>query len=166
MGISCAPSIFRKIKKPVFAVLHQMGFQSTSYIDDSLLVGDSKDECISNVTETVSLMKKLGYVINWKNSVLEPSQVIQYLGNIINATDMTVTLPLEKKICIEDTCRKIKEEEFISVRSLASLIGLLVSSFGPLHYRLLEKEKVRSLKMHKGNLDGQMRESSIGVILI
>lgn len=91
--------------------------------------------------------------------MLEPSQVIQYLGNIINTTDMTVTLPLEKKICIEDTCRKIKEEEFISVRSLASLIGLLVSSFGPLHYRLLEKEKVRSLKMHKGNFDGLMRVS-------
>lgn len=103
MGISCAPRILTKIMKPVFAVLHQMGFQSTSYIDDSLLVGDSKDECISNVTETVSLMEKLGVIINWKKSVLEPNQVIQYLGNIMNTTDMTVTLPLDKKICIEDT---------------------------------------------------------------
>lgn len=62
MGISCAPRIFTKIVKPVFSVLHQMGFQSTSYIDDSLLVGDS------------------------------------ILGDIINTTDMTVTLPLEKNI--------------------------------------------------------------------
>lgn len=42
MGISCAPRKFTKNLKPVFAVLHQMGFQSTSYIDDTLLVGDSK----------------------------------------------------------------------------------------------------------------------------
>lgn len=75
MGIS-APRIFTKIMKPVFAVLHQMGFQSTSYIDDSLLVGDSNDECISTVTETEALLKKLGFIINWKKSVLEPSQVI------------------------------------------------------------------------------------------
>lgn len=38
-------------------------------------------------------------------------------------------------------------KEFVSVRALASLIGLLVSSFsavdfGPLHYRMLEKEKI------------------------
>lgn len=76
---------------------------------------------------------------------------------------MTVTLPLEKKICIEDTCRKIEEKEFISVRSLASLIGLLVLYFNavdfvPLHFRMLEK-KNRSLKMHKGNFDGLMRVS-------
>lgn len=43
MGISCAPMIFTKVMKPVFSALHQMGFQSTSHIYDSLLVGDSKD---------------------------------------------------------------------------------------------------------------------------
>lgn len=75
MGISRAQRIFTNIMKLVFAVLNQMGFQSTSYINDSLLVGDSKDECISNVTETVSLMKKLGFIINWKKA-LDPSQVI------------------------------------------------------------------------------------------
>lgn len=75
--------------------------------------------------------------------MLGPSQVILYLCacNIINTINMTVTLPLEKKIYIEDTCRTIKKEEFISVRFLANLIGLLVSSFSavdfrPLHYRM------------------------------
>lgn len=92
-GISSARRIFTKTLKLVFFVLRQMGFQGTSYIDDSLLVGDWKDECISNMTD----MKKLGCIINWKktNLVLEPSQIIQDLGNIINTTDMTVTLPLE-----------------------------------------------------------------------
>lgn len=42
-GYTCAPMIFTKVMKPVFSALHQMGFQSTSHIDDSLLVGDSKD---------------------------------------------------------------------------------------------------------------------------
>lgn len=45
------------------------------------------------------------------------------------------------------------------------MIGVLVSSFsavdfGPLHYRMLKKEKNRFLKMHKGNFDGQMRVSN------
>lgn len=68
MGISCASRIFTKIMKPIHSVLHYMGFQSTSYIDDSLWVSDSKDECISNVTKTVSLMKKLDFIINWNKN--------------------------------------------------------------------------------------------------
>lgn len=48
IGISCAPRIFTKIIKPVFSFflffffLNQMGFQSSLYIDDSLLVGDKR----------------------------------------------------------------------------------------------------------------------------
>lgn len=61
VGISCAPSIL----KPVFSVLRQ----STAYIDDSLLAGYSQDECISNVTETVSLKKRLGFIINKKKGL-------------------------------------------------------------------------------------------------
>lgn len=90
--------------KPVFSTLHQFGFQSTAYIDDSLLVGDSKEKCTANVKETVSLMEKLGLVINSKKSVFEPSHAIVFLGNIIDSINMTVTLPSEKKILIKENC--------------------------------------------------------------
>lgn len=74
---------------------------------------------------------------------------------------MIVILFLEKKICIEDICRKIEEKEFILVRFLVSLIGLFVLYFNVvdfvlLYFRMLEK-KNRFLKMYKGNFDGLMR---------
>ena len=54
--ISCAPHLYPKLMKPVYASLRTLGHTNSGYIDDSLLMGDSKEECESNVTDTVSLM--------------------------------------------------------------------------------------------------------------
>lgn len=59
----CTTNIY-KIIKPVFSTLHQIWFHSTAYIDDLLLVNDSKEEWTANVKET--LMEKLGFIINNK----------------------------------------------------------------------------------------------------
>ena len=45
----------------------------------------------------------------------------------------------------------------VSRRELARILGNIVASFpavtfGPLHYRHLERDKIRGLKYHKGNL--------------
>ena len=53
----------------------------------------------------------------------------------------------------------------MSIRSVASLIGTLVSSlpgidYGPLHYRTLERDKDMALKSANGSLDAVMSLSS------
>ena len=59
-GISCAPRLSTKLMKPVYASLRTLGHTNSVYIDDPLLMGNSKEECESNVTDTVSLMTDLG----------------------------------------------------------------------------------------------------------
>ena len=44
-GLTSAPRISTKVMKPITAKLRNMGHVSTTYIDDSLLVGDSGDDC-------------------------------------------------------------------------------------------------------------------------
>ena len=56
-GLACCPRLFTKLLKPVMAHLHMLGFVSTVFIDDTLLMGDSENECVQNVKSLLALFK-------------------------------------------------------------------------------------------------------------
>ena len=164
-GITSAPRIFTKLMKPVFSTLRKFGHKNSAYIDDSLLIGDSFDECSKNVQDTVFLLKHLGFFVHDKKSVFVPTQKITYLGNIIDTFSMTVYLPQEKVKRIKEECWSLMIKKIVSIRVLAKVIGILVSSFsaveyGPLHYRVLEKRKIEALKDKHGNFDSNINLNS------
>ena len=73
-----------KFLKPPFAVLRQSGHLSCVYADDSYLQGDTYSECQQTVHDTVALLLSLGFTIHPDKSVLKPTQVIIFLGFVIN----------------------------------------------------------------------------------
>ena len=157
-GLACCPRIFTKILKPVMAYLHQKGFISTIFIDDTLLMGDSEFECIRNVQASLDIFQKLGFVIHPTKSILTPVRQITYLGFVINSEDMTVTPTDEKKNKIKELAIKLLDQGSSSIRILAKFIGMVVASFpgvihGPLWYRRLENDKIEALKRSKGDYD-------------
>ena len=91
-GIAFAPCKFTKLMKPVFALLRRKGHSNSGYIDDSILVSDSFNECEVNVQDTVSLMETLGFITHEKKSVFKPCQNIIFLGNHIDSIHMLVYL--------------------------------------------------------------------------
>ena len=118
----------------------------------------SFEACQENVSVTVHLLQKLGFTIHPDKSILIPTQIIVFLGFVINSLDMTISLTLEKLGKILHMVRHILDAEYITIRAVASCIGLLVSSFpavqfGPLYYRNLEICKNRALYRAKGNFD-------------
>ena len=158
-GLACAPRYFTKLMKPVYSCLRTQGFDSVTYIDDSLLIGNSPNECSRNVNATISLLRSLGFCINLKKSALTPSNEIKFLGFVINSTTMKVYLPNDKKLKIKEACLELLSSVICSIQQLASFIGLIVSSFngvdyGALHYRCLERQKILALKMNRGNYEG------------
>ncbi|XP_071136933.1 uncharacterized protein [Mytilus edulis] len=48
-GISSAPRIFTKLLKPVYSSLRVLGHVNVGYIDDSLLLGETIEECNKNM---------------------------------------------------------------------------------------------------------------------
>jgi len=95
-GIGSAPRLFTKIMKVPYSVLRKQGHVNVGYIDDSLLIGDTIQECNANITETVNLFTKLGFIIHEEKSVLIPKKKIIFLGFWIDSEKMIVTLPDEK----------------------------------------------------------------------
>ena len=130
---------------------------SVIYVDDSLLYGDTFEECLENVKVTMECLQELGFIIHSKKSVLLPTQIIEFLGFIINTRKMTLTLTTKKK-------EKIKSKGLnalhgrVSIRMVASLVGNLTSSFeavpqSRLFYRHIELCKTESLMRNQYDFD-------------
>ena len=158
MAILIAMRVFTKILKPPFAVLRQAGHLSCVYVDDSYLQGDTYSECQQNVHDTIELLLSLGFTIHPDKSVLKPTQVIIFLGFVINSVEMTITLTTEKKEKIKELCECMLQNNKLSIRDVAKLIGNLVAAFeavpmGQLYYRCLETQKIEALVQSQGDFD-------------
>ena len=106
-----------------------------------------------------------GFVIHPEKSVLIPTQELEFLGFLLNSISMTIRFPLSKAAHVKSACENLLLKTKVTIRELAHVIGLLVSSlpgvqFGRLHYRQLEKDKSRALQLCKGNYDGPVTLSN------
>jgi len=160
-GISCAPRIFTKIMKPIFAYLRSNGLLSTYYLDDSLLIGKDYNSCSRNIEITKQTLINAGFILNYQKSCLLPTTCITYLGFCIDSQKMRVSLPEHKKLHILDLCGRFSSNSKFLIRDVAMFIGLLVSSlpavqYGALFYRFLEKCKSDSLCAAHGDYDAFM----------
>ena len=135
------------------------------HIDDSFLVGYTRSACEQNIQDTVECFDSLGFVIHPEKSVLIPTQELEFLGFLLNSISMTIRLPPSKAAHVKLACENLLLKTKVTIRELAHVIGLLVSSlpgvqFGRLHYRQLEKDKSWALQLCKGNYDGPVTLSN------
>ena len=158
-GLTSAPRIFTKILKPAMAKLRGEGCICMAYLDDILVLADSKESCTLATNKVVELVKSLGFIVNFQKSELTPTKSLVYLGYMLNTVTMQVSLPEEKVTKIKVACQSLLDCESVTLTSLAEIIGLMIaysnaSDFGPLHYRSLERVKNEGLKMHRGKFEG------------
>lgn len=168
-GLSNCPRYFTKLLKPVYAHLRSKGYLSAAFIDDCYLQGQTYEECMNSVQETVNIFESLGFVIHEEKAVLTPCKKLKYLGFWLDSESMTISLPDDKKMKIRNMCLDVKQKRKVTIRQLAQLIGQLVAAFsavlwGPLFYRGLERNKSLALKDNKGNFEALLiisREAEI-----
>ena len=58
----------------------------------------------------IYLLECVGFIINWKMSVLEPQQTIEFLGLTTNTTSMVLSLPAEKIKKIRAEARRMAKQ--------------------------------------------------------
>ena len=83
----------------------------------------------------ITSLTQLIYLPGWGSSfhpiksVLQPTQILIFLGFVRNSVNMTVNLTPEKINRINDKCFELLSEVNMTIHDLAEVIGLLVSSF-------------------------------------
>ena len=148
-GLASAPRVFTKLLRPVMATLRRRGIRCIIYIDDLLLLSQSRAELDSATRAVLGLLTYLGFVINWGKSVLEPQRRLHFLGFLVNSIDLTLTLPTDKLERIQKECQDTLRAPSILVRQLLRLIGRMIATVqailpAPLHYRNLQFLKNRA----------------------
>ncbi|KAG6438798.1 hypothetical protein O3G_MSEX000234 [Manduca sexta] len=155
-GLSTAPYVFTKIMKPVVFHLRSLGLLSVIYLDDFLCIADTYEKCLQNVSTTKQILESLGFIINIDKSHLEPSQVCQYLGFVLDSRFFSVSLPARKIEYISKLVNNIRKKQRCKIIEFAQLLGTLVAScpaveYGWLYTKTLENHKTTALKNNYEN---------------
>ncbi|KAM8975733.1 LOW QUALITY PROTEIN: uncharacterized protein RCH25_020573 [Pelodytes ibericus] len=151
-GLSSAPWCFTKLLKPVMGFLRRKGVRLIIYLDDLLIMSQDFATLNTHLNWTMDLLQNLGFLINLEKSILTPSRTMEFLGFAINSPHGSLHLPKAKVKSIKKEIKKVLSLPLISLRHLARIIGHLSASIqaifpGPLHYRVLQQLKIRSLRL-------------------
>ena len=124
-GARKSPGIFNRLTQCVKRMMINKGFSKIiAYLDDFLIISDNKEECRQGLSTLIFLLRKLGFKINWKK-VVDPCQVITFLGIELNSLNQTLSLPSEKLCETKDLINDFAKRTRASKRQLQSLAGKL-----------------------------------------
>ena len=145
-GLTSAPRIFTKILKPVTGFLRKMGVRIIVYLDDMLIMNSTLDGARKDIMILKLILENLGFLINLEKSIFVPVQIIEFLGIIVDSTNMRFLLPDEKVAVIQKECRQLVSSQVTSLSQLSHIIGKLTSCKtavlqAPLHYRGIQHLK-------------------------
>lgn len=165
-GLSCAPRLFTKLIRPVISHLRNQSNRSVVFLDDFLLLGDTKQTCKKNILETIKLVTNLGLMINYEKSVLQPQNKIEFLGFEFDSNSMKISLPIRKRSNIMSLIANIETKSNLKIIDLAQLIGSLIAAspaipYSMLHTRYLENVKQIGLLSNCNDFNGNVQLNKI-----
>ena len=128
-GLARAPRTFTKLLKPVVGHLRKTGIRLIIYLDDILIMAESKVLAQKHTAVVASLLTSLGFVINNEKSLFEPTQEIELLGFRIDSNLMSLSLPGEKIRSVKNECQHLLNNPTVEVRGSLSTVGKTVSIY-------------------------------------
>jgi hypothetical protein len=99
-GLAPAPRVFTKILRTVMAFLRRKGIRLVIYLDDILVLNESKEGLVADVNTILEFLQSPGFLINWEKLIIAPTQVIEYLGLIVDSNDPSFSLPCAKAAAV------------------------------------------------------------------
>ncbi|KZS13077.1 Uncharacterized protein APZ42_021816 [Daphnia magna] len=156
-GLASAPWIFTKLLKPVITFLRKQGLRSIIYLDDILILNASEKGAGQEYQLAISVLEICGFLINLEKSVGVLSQVMEYLGLIIDSRSLSLGLRREKIVEIRDLCLAMLRRESVSLREIAKILGNLVWAvkaipFAQAHYRGIQMQYIEGCKTFGNSL--------------
>ena len=161
-GISSAPRTFTKLMKiPLSTLRERHGLVLSAYLDDLILVAPTKEKLLQSIDLTQKMLRSLGFHISLKKSALVPSHRVQFLGFMIDSSEMTVTLPTNKIEIISTLLTETLQSSCMSIRNFATLVGKLTATlsanrYGQVFLKNLEVAKTQALCRNQFNFDRVM----------
>ena len=126
-GLSTAPQVFLRVMAPVSAILHSCGIRMRWYLDDWLVQSSSRESLLRDLRVVLDLCHELGIVVNPAKSHFVPSQVVQYLGVVVDSQSFWASPSPERVARLRSTANAFLSCADPPASTLLSLLGILSS---------------------------------------
>ena len=126
-GLSTAPQVFTRVMALVSAILHSWGIRMQRYLDDWLVQSSSCDSLLRDLQVVLDLCRELGIVVNPEKSRFVASQVVQYLGVVIDSQSFRASPSPERIAKLRSTADVFLSCADPPASTWLSLLGILSS---------------------------------------
>ena len=126
-GLSTAPKVFTRVMAPVSVILHSMGIRMRRYLDDWLVQSSSRESLFRDLQVVLDLCQELGIVVNPEKSNLVPSQVVLYLGVVLNTQYFLASPSPDRVSRLLSTAGEFLSSALPPASVWLSLLGMLSS---------------------------------------
>ena len=124
-GARLSPGIFHRLTQAVKRMMARRGYDLVVvYLDDFLIISQSKIECQKALSILIQLLRKLGFSIHW-GKVVDPTTKITFLGIELDSVEMMLRLPDEKLQSFTQELQGFVHRKRASKRQLQALAGRL-----------------------------------------
>jgi len=106
-GLYSAPRVLTKVLKPMLAELRYQGIRLIMYLDDMLVMAQSREELEKQLQQITALLELLEFLVNREKSQFVPTREIQYLGFLIDSRRMKIRLTEEKVTQMMAMCLRV-----------------------------------------------------------
>ena len=123
-GLSSAPWAFTKLLRVAMTVLRRQGVRIIIYLDDWLIIGSNVEAVIEDLQKVMCLLQNLGFILNIEKSDLEPKQIMEFLGLLVDSLRLSLSLPEKKIVSITNACQVLfSKPEVGLLREVGSILG-------------------------------------------
>ena len=123
------PAIASAFMAEVMYIARALNVICVSYVDDFFVTGVNYAECLSKRNIIIDILERHGWTINF-DKVTDPSQILDFLGTLIDSQKMIVSVSPEKAACVafklERVWSLIPSDPTAAAKLLHSLLGSLV----------------------------------------
>ena len=123
-GTRAAPSIFTRITDSIARYVCASGYYCVNYLDDFLVMGESKIQCERAQLFLHGVLRDLGFYISY-NKVLTPSTNQRYLGINVDSVSMQLSLPEDKMLRLQDELAFFSGRRKATRRQIQRLCGVI-----------------------------------------
>jgi len=127
-GWTNSPYYFQKLTQPFVRWLRERGVQLLHYIDDFLFLHQSHLILAWQLAHMIlPTMEKLQLLVKKEKCNLIPTQILDFIGFVINSVTMVISIPQRKVLKACEWLEALISNKTVQRRMLAKIAGLLIS---------------------------------------
>ena len=142
-GLTSAPRVFTKVILPLGHLAHMHAVCLLQYLDDWILRSTDRSLLAQQTNWLLSVMRRVGLVLNVPKSHLVPTQRLTHIGVEYHLDEGLMFPPMERVLKIESKVSLLLSVRAVTAYFWLSLLGLMSSAtdaipLGRLHLRPLQ----------------------------